>query len=57
MFSVQEGWVEEWRRVVDTSLHSPDDMVETGEGEPVSSLEVPVQAGSIVVLERRIRKG
>jgi glycogen operon protein len=52
VFHVQEGRVDEWRRVVDTSLPSPDDMAETGKGHPISRLDVPVQARSIVVLER-----
>jgi hypothetical protein len=37
---------------VDTGLSSPDDIAETGKGHPLSRLEVPVQARSIVVLER-----
>jgi len=57
VFTVQEGREGDWRRVVDTSLSSPDDMAEPGRGEPVSSLDMPVRARSIVVLERPIRKG
>jgi len=52
VFTVQEGRAGEWRRVADTGLSSPDDIAETGKGHPLSRLEVPVQARSIVVLER-----
>ena len=51
-FTIQEGQVEEWRRVVDTSLASPDDMAEPGKGYPIRSLKHLVNARSIVVLER-----
>jgi glycogen operon protein len=52
VFTVEEGRAGEWRRVVDTGLSSPDDIAEPGKGHPLSRLEVPVQARSIVVLER-----
>jgi glycogen operon protein len=51
-FTIQEGRADEWRRVVDTSLASPEDIAEKGEGYPVSSLRYPAKARSIVVLER-----
>jgi len=37
---------------VDTSLFSPEDIAEKGEGYPVSNLRYPAKARSIVVLER-----
>lgn len=52
LFTIQEGHKEEWRRVVDTSLASPEDIAEGGEGGPVSTLQYLVKARSIVVLER-----
>jgi glycogen operon protein len=50
-FAIQEGHAGEWRRVVDTSLASPNDITDA-EGVPISSLHYPVKARSIVVLER-----
>lgn len=52
IFTVQEGRGDQWRRVVDTSLASPDDIAETGQGSAISSIQVLVNARSIVVLER-----
>src|SRR5271157_2063247 len=52
IFTIQEGPAEEWRRVVDTSLPSPEDIAETGKGHPISSLQHVVKARSIVVLLR-----
>ena len=52
VFTIQEGRAEEWRRVVDTSLASPEDIAETGKGHPISSLQHVVKARSIVVLLR-----
>ena len=52
IFTIQEGRAVEWRRVVDTSLASPEDNAETGEGHPISSLQHVVKARSIVVLLR-----
>ncbi len=49
---LQEGRVEEWRRVVDTSLASPEDIEETGKGYPIASLQQVVRARSIMVLLR-----
>ncbi|MGO9532208.1 MAG: glycogen debranching protein [Syntrophobacteraceae bacterium] len=51
-FTIQEGQADEWRRVADTSLASPDDVAEAGKGYPISSLQYLVKARSIVVLER-----
>ncbi len=52
VFTIQEGRAGEWRRVVDTSLVSPDDIVEAGKVYLISSLRYLVKARSIVVLER-----
>ncbi len=52
IFTIQEGRAEEWSRVVDTSLASHEDIVETGTGYPISSLQHVVKARSIVVLLR-----
>jgi glycogen operon protein len=52
IFTIQEGRVEQWRRVVDTSLASPEDIADTGKGHPISSLQNVVKARSIVVLLR-----
>src|SRR5208283_5159779 len=51
-FTIQEGREDEWRRVADTSLASPDDIAEAGKGYPISSHQYLVKARSIVVLER-----
>jgi glycogen operon protein len=52
VFTIQEGRAGVWRRVVDTSLVSPDDFAEASRGYPTSSLKYLVKARSIVVLER-----
>jgi len=51
-FTLQEGLAGEWRRVVDTGLPSPDDIVEPGRGIALGRQDVTVKARSIVVLER-----
>jgi glycogen operon protein len=51
-FFIQEGRTEEWRRIVDTSLASPDDIADAAKGPSISSLQYLVKARSIVVLER-----
>jgi glycogen operon protein len=53
IFSIQEGRVDEWRRIADTGLPSPDDIAEDGEGCLISSLRYEVMSRSIVVLERK----
>jgi glycogen operon protein len=53
VFRVQEGRSEDWRREVDTSLPSPEDIAELGKGVCLTSLNYRVGARSIVVLERR----
>jgi len=51
-FTLQVGRAAEWRRIADTGLPSPDDIAETEKGYPITSLQYPVKARSIVVLER-----
>jgi len=51
-FTIQQGQAEQWRRIVDTSLASPDDIEETGKGHPISALRYVVKARSIVVMVR-----
>jgi isoamylase len=52
IFTIQEGRAEEWHRIVDTSLGSPEDIEENGKGYPIASLQQVVRARSIVVLLR-----
>lgn len=52
VFTVREGRMDEWHRVVDTSLANPQDIAETGKEHVLSSLDYLVKARSIVVLER-----
>ena len=52
-FTVQEGQVSDWRRVIDTSLPSPKDFREVGQEQELRSLTYRVHARSIVVLVRR----
>jgi isoamylase len=51
-FRVQEGPAEEWRRVIDTGLPSPDDLAEGTAAPALSSLDYVVGPRSIVVLTR-----
>jgi isoamylase len=55
VFEVQEGSCGEWRRVVDTSLPSPEDIAEPGAERPLASLICPVAPRSVVVLYRPSR--
>ena len=52
-FTVQEGVAQDWRRVIDTSLPSPEDFREPGQEQAVQSLHYHVKARSIVVLLRK----
>jgi glycogen operon protein len=52
VFRIQEGVPGPWRRVVDTSLDSPSDIVEPGEEALLASLDYSVGSRSIVVLVR-----
>ena len=49
-FQIQEGQAGDWHRVVDTSLASPNDILEAGQTVPVPGLSYPVKAQSVVVL-------
>ncbi|MFH1820082.1 glycogen debranching protein [Thiobacillus sp.] len=51
-FQIQEGTANAWRRVVDTSLESPFDILEPGNESPLQSLHYRVPARAIVVLLR-----
>jgi isoamylase len=51
-FTIQEGRATDWRRVIDTSLRSPDDFHEPGREQVIQSLHYHVKARSIVVLVR-----
>jgi isoamylase len=49
-FTIQEGGLHDWTRVVDTSLPSPDDFSDPP--IPISSLAYPVTARSVVIFLR-----
>lgn len=53
LFTIQEGRATEWRRVIDTSLRSPDDFSEPGQEQAVRSLQYQVKARSVMVLLRK----
>jgi glycogen operon protein len=50
-FHIQEGAAEEWKRIVDTGLHSPDDF--SDQGVPPQSATYTVAPRSTVVFLRR----
>ena len=52
-FQIEEGEVEDWLRVADTSMPSPFDLLESGKEKTLESLNYEVKARSIVVLLRR----
>ena len=52
-FRIQEGSVEDWRRVVDTGRASPDDILEPGREAQIPAFDYTVGARSVVVLVRR----
>ena len=54
-FHIREGATGEWRRIVDTSLHSPDDFSE--QGLPLQYATYTVAPRSVVVLVRTGRRG
>jgi len=56
-FTIQAGDAAEWRRVVDTSLPSPDDIVDPGAEALVETQQYTVGARSVVVLSRERRVG
>jgi len=51
-FTIQDGPANQWRRVIDTSLDSPQDFCERGTELPVTTQRYLVNARSIVVLLR-----
>ena len=51
-FVVQEGHAGDWRRVVDTSLPSPDDIADHGREPVPTTLTYRVGPRSVVVLRR-----
>jgi len=51
-FTVPEGAVSRWLRVVDTARPSPEDIVAPGTEPPLESVRYTVRARSIVVLRR-----
>ena len=53
VFTIQEGRATEWRRVIDTSLPTPEDFREPGHEQPIQSLHYRVKARSIVVALRK----
>lgn len=52
-FQVQEGEAHAWRRVVDTSLESPFDILEPGNESTLPSMDYRVSGNAVVVLVRR----
>ncbi|MHB1401695.1 MAG: glycogen debranching protein [Thiobacillus sp.] len=51
-FTLQEGRPEEWRRVVDTRLPSPEDICEPCREPPLATALYTVKARSIVILRK-----
>ena len=51
-FQIQEGAANAWRRVVDTSLEGPFDVLEPGSELPLQSLQYRVPGRAVVVLVR-----
>jgi len=52
LFTIQDGEAGDWRRVVDTSRPSPEDILEAHQEAPLSVLQYLVKARSIVLLRR-----
>ncbi len=52
-FQIQEGRAGDWKRLVDTSHLSPEDIAEPGSAWPVDSLDYEVTPHCVVVLERQ----
>jgi isoamylase len=55
-FTVPEGAPSDWRRVVDTALSSPEDIVEPGKEPTLETASYPVRARSVVMLRRAQRE-
>ncbi len=51
-FHIQEGNAGDWKRLVDTSRLSPEDIAEPGRAAPVESLDYELAPRCVVVLER-----
>ncbi|MGK7370359.1 MAG: hypothetical protein ACNS64_09085, partial [Candidatus Halalkalibacterium sp. M3_1C_030] len=51
-FTIQEGTAGEWKRVIDTSLPSPDDIANPGDEKTIDQATYTVNARSVVVLIR-----
>jgi hypothetical protein len=52
LFEIQAGGATAWRRAIDTSLPSPQEIVEPGGGAEVVSGRYTAAAHSVVVLTR-----
>ena len=50
VFEIQQGPANCWTRIVDTSLNSPEDLLEPHQATPLKNLEYRVKARSVVVL-------
>ena len=55
-FRIQERSADEWERVLDTSLPSPEDIAEPGHERAIQSLEYEVGPRSVVVLAQRVAR-
>ena len=55
LFTIQDGRASAWCRVVDTSMPSPDDILEPEAQTPLAAQQYLVGARSIVVLRRTLR--
>ena len=49
-FAIQEGSPGRWKRVIDTALTSPNDIVDPGQELPVTTPDYVVQGRSVVIL-------
>ena len=52
VFTLQEGAFDEWHRVADTGLESPDDISEPGHEQSLQNLHYNVKTRSVVILTR-----
>jgi len=55
VFTIQDGRASAWRRAVDTSVQSPEDILEPEAQAPLTAQQYLVRARSIVVLRRTLR--
>jgi isoamylase len=56
-FVVQEGEAAQWRRAIDTSRPSPEDILESGAEPVLNNLNYKVGARSLVVLRKPAKRG